>query len=259
MKQQITPNQYIAAIATLLIAALICLLLFIVDIATTTSAPQKESPKPQLAALDEEEEEEFVEPIIEDPGTTDAIEEPTEEASAAPLGEPEKAPEPSTRVSTSGPKEKPNTSSEHLVSQKKESPVQTVTPSKKNTPDSKIASEVGGKFSAHNGTSTGSAVGTSGSASEGAGVSTSGTMGNGRAMLSCPKPSLRLSKKTTVKIQVIVNSEGKTLSATCSTPGVENTLKQKLIAAAKQSTWTPLKGAPDASGTITFTIVPAVK
>lgn len=260
-----TRARVIAALATLLAAVLIFLLLWYVGF--TPSAPEPEvKANPALMAMEEDEfldPEEFIEPPVEivDAGEPDPAQDLDETPAPAPLGEPDQGPK-SDKVVTSGDRTKPNNSAEKLVTQKQESSLKHTNPSKKDEPDSRITSEVGNKFNNHNGKQTGKQTGTSGSSDTGTGAgSAKGTLDGKRKMLSCDNvfnPPLKLSKTITVIVNVKVNDKGVVVWAKCRT-SVNQDLARKLEKKSLGSRWTPKAGAPDAPGTITWTLKPSTK
>lgn len=254
-----TLSQRIAAAATLLIALLLWLLLILVPVAG------EEPVKPQKAEIalanpdDLLDPEEFIEPerLVEDAGEASSEEAPEPEPTPKPAGEPEKGPV-NDKVVTSGSNPKPNTSAERLATQRQTSPVKATEPSTHDEPDQKISSEVGGKFSKHNGTHDGKQTGTAGSSTaDGKGVSAAGTMGGGRSLKSINKSlQVKLSKPVVVKVEVTVDADGRSSHARCITPGVDASLRRKVEQQSNTARWTPKKGAPNATGTITWTIAP---
>lgn len=257
--------QLIAAVVTFLVTALLVLLLLFVKFSLPSSVEAEQKTNPTLMAADADEfidPEEFIEPPVEvvDAGEPDPSQAIEETPAPAPLGEPDLAPEKSTKVSTSGDRTSPNNSAEKLVTQKQESTVKHTNPSKKPEPDSRISSEVGNKFNPHNGTPSGKQTGTAGSSDTGSGAgSTQGYLDGKRKMLSCNnKFPLRISKEIKVVVAVTVNDKGRVVKAKCKT-SVDPTLARKLENESLGSTWTPKPGAAEAQGTITWTLRPSTK
>lgn len=256
-KISLTPQQKIAAIATLLIAVALVLLFVLVRISAHAPYTLSKADITLIDPADLLDPEEFIEPVLEKPGEQDAPTLPEPDTSPAPYGEPDKAPVPSDKLVTSGKSSKPNTSAERLVSRPDPSPVEATEPSKKDEPDSRIANELGGKFSKHNGTDQGKQTGTTGTSQDGTGVSASGTMGGGRSLISVNnRINARLSRQITLKVEVKVDDQGHSSSARCITPGVEASLKKKIENASNTARWTPKPGAAVATGTLTWTLRP---
>lgn len=259
-----TRARIIAAAATLLAAVIIFLLLWFVRFAVSAPEPQAKS-NPALMAMDADEfldPEEFIEPPIEvvDAGEPDPSQQLDETPAPAPLGEPDLSDTKSDKVSTSGDRTKPNNSAEKLVTQKQESSVKHTNPSKKDEPDSRISSEVGNRFNPHNGTPKGKQTGTQGSSDTGTGAgSARGYLDGKRKMLSCNNRfPLKITKEIKVIVAVTINDKGRVVSARCKTP-VDAALAKKLEKESLGSTWTPKAGAPNAQGTITWTLRPSTK
>ena len=110
----------------------------------------------------------------------------------------------------------------------------------------------------NNGTHDGIQTGTAGSSTaDGKGVSAAGTMGGGRSLKSINKSlQVKLSKPVVVKVEVTVDADGRSSHARCITPGVDASLRRKVEQQSNTARWTPKKGAPNATGTITWTIAP---
>lgn len=248
----------ISGVVTLVVAVLLFLFLWFVTFTVTpTEEPAKTSPA--LLAIDEEEfidPEEFIEPPmeVENAGEPNPMTNNDDSPAPSPAGEPEPSPVKSDKVSTSGKNQTPNSSSEKLVTQKQTSPLTHANPSPKDVPDSKITTEVGGRFTQHNGSPDGKQTGTSGSSQDGSGAgSAEGYLDGKRKMLSCNnKFPIKISKDITVKVSVTVNDKGRVIKAKCLTQLADKSLARKLEQESLGSTWTPKAGAPDAIGTITW-------
>ncbi len=193
---------------------------------------------------------EEVKPLREDVGEPETDEQ-TEAAPEA-LGEPEKAePDENIRIpEVKGKSETKTPPKEKLNTQKNESPVKVTEPSGKET--KKIKDPTANAFSPDNGKKTGR------NGSAGAGGSSSGVIGsaNGWTFKGCPKPSVSLTNKVTVKVQVTVDKNGNVTGAkaTGGTPEINAACAQ----AARKARWEPTdpNNRKTASGTITFTISP---
>lgn len=249
--------------ALLLLMALACL--FVKFSLSADDDLRKATPQLMAADMEDEymDEEDFIEPPkeVEDAGEPSPSEIQDDTPAPSPLGEPDRSTVKSDKVSTSGNRTKPNKSAEKLVTQKHESSLKHTNPSKKNEPDSRISSEMGNKFNAHNGKPTGKEVGTAGSSDTGSGAGSAvGTLDGKRKMLSCNNRfPVRLSRKITVIVKVTVNDKGRVIKARCITPGVDRNLASKLEKESLGSTWTPKAGAANADGRITWTLKPSVR
>lgn len=247
----------------------VAVLLFVLACVLVRFSPQApdlpDRATPQLLAADDvsdDWQEEFIEPpvVVDDAGEPQPSEVQDDTPAPAPLGEPDKADVKSDKVSTNGPETKPNNSASKLVTQKKNSPVKHTNPSKKEQPDSRIASEVGQKFPPHNGKSNGKQTDSNGSSTVGSGNGSAvGKLDGKRRMLSCnDKFPVKLTKQITVIVEVTVNDKGRVIKATCKTHVAES-IRKKVVEESLKSTWTPKAGAVPAIGTITWTLRPKVK
>lgn len=255
------------AIATTV--TVVAVVLFALACAFVRFSPQApaapERANPQLLAVDDapdDWQEEFVEPpvVVDDAGEPQPREVRDDTPAPAPLGEPDKSDVKSDRVSTNGPETKPDNSASKLATQKKDSPVKHTNPSKKEQPDSRIASEVGQKFNPHNGRPNGRKTDSDGSSAVGSGTGSAvGKLDGKRRMLSCnDKFPVRLTKQITVIVEVTVNDKGRVIKAKCKTPVVKS-IRDRVERESLGSTWTPKAGAVPAIGTITWTLRPTVK
>ena len=198
------------------------------------------------------EEELFIEPELVDLG-----EETSENHNTSPAptlkGEPEPAPEDHAEIVDPGEKPDPVVKTvEKVVTQKKESKVQKEEPSITDKERQKATSSVANKFAPKNGQTEGSDKGTSGAGGDGVGVSGNA---HGRTFISCPKPDVALRHKTIVKVNVVIDAEGKVIEASA-TGSADASIRRKCEAAAKQARWSAKKGATTTRGSITFTITP---
>lgn len=247
-------GQNIALSVTLIVA----LLLLIFLTATRLHLPEKQAKPVQesitMAEIEPEEPQEMlIEPILQDAGEPAE----SEDISSAPIpqGEPDQAPVNNDKLVVNDKNPTPNPSTEKLVSTKAPSPAKTATPSKKDEPDSRISSTMKGQFSSTNGKPNGNgATASSGNGGNASGVS--GTMGNGRKLEHWVLPTVSLTQKTVVTVKVMVNAEGNVTSATAQPGPASAALKETCRKASLNTRWTPKKGAPPASGTITWTLVP---
>lgn len=238
---------------TFVVALLLLLLLYFGGM-NLDKALLSQNSTPEISLLDEpeEEEEEFIEPEL----LTELGDQETEEAvSAAPQlkGEPEKAPEENTQLVVPDKNPKPAPPIEKPITQKKESPVKSTTPSATDQERQKVTSSMANKFSGRNGSESGKA---NGSGSGGTGVGKSGNV-SGRQFLGCPSPSVALRNKVTVVISITVDAEGNVTYAKARPgSGAEASVVAACERCARQAKWNKKEGAPDAKGSITFTITP---
>lgn len=239
-----------AAAATAAIAAIILLTLFFTGLTwdkaaiAQSSIPEGESP-----------EELFIEPeLLELPGEelpdiTDAPEAPAEN------GQPEQAPEENRQVESPGKNEQPEApKAAKPVTQTKPSPVKVTEPKKTESEPKKATNPTAGKFSTKNGSTDGK--------NAGQGTGTKGTAKaqgsvRGREFKGADRFTAEVSQKTVVVIAVTVNADGKVIWARVQDGGgaskaVQNQCKQNAYTAR----WTAKPGAPDANGTIRYTITP---
>ncbi|MDE5808525.1 MAG: energy transducer TonB, partial [Muribaculaceae bacterium] len=166
-------------------------------------------------------------------------------------GEPVKAPVENTKLGEPGDNPKPTPQIEKKITQKAESPVKATEPPATTEEQSKISSAMANKFSGKNGT-PGGKTGSNGSGGTGIGVS--GTA-NGREFKGCPSPDVTLRHKTTVKVSVVIDAEGKVISATAS-GSADASIRRACEKAARAARWSAKKGAAETRGSITFTITP---
>lgn len=193
----------------------------------------------------------FIEPeLLTDLGETDAS--VTDKPAPVIQGEPEKAESDNTRIMEPGENPKPAPQVTKKITQKKESPVKATEPTATKEERQKITSSMADKFSGRNGAPEGSA-GSSGS-STGLGIGIKGTAA-GRSFLGCDRPNVELRHKTTVKVSVVINAEGRVVSASAS-GGSSAAIRRACEQAARSARWSPKKGASETRGSITFTITP---
>lgn len=241
----------IAAAVTFVAALVILLLLFLLTVGDSRRA-LAESSMPEI----QDDEEIFLEPellVVDNPGDEEVR--TVDEAAPQPPGEPDpaEAEQPVRKVrNTEPPKQEPVSNKPRQVADNRESDMKTSTPRLSEEEEKRIASMSGKLKTDNNGSRTGKESAESGSGGDG--VAASGSV-NGRKMLSCPSWKLRLTQKTTVKVNITVNADGNVTSATAVSGGTPN-LRKECEKMARGSKWTKKAGASPASGTITFTIVP---
>lgn len=241
----------IAAAVTFGAALIVLVLLFVLNIGDSRSVLAAES-IPEI----EDNEEIYLEPellVLDNPG--DETQETVDEAAPQPPGEPDPAPEeqPVKVVkNTQPPKETPVSNKPKQVSDNKESDVKTSTPKLSEEEEKRIASMSGKLKTDNNGSRTGTETAASGSGGDG--VEAKGSV-NGRTMTFCPTWKVRLTQRTTVKVSIVVDANGKVTEAKAISGGTPN-LRKECEKMALGSKWTPKKGAAPASGTISFTITP---
>ena len=235
----------IAAAITFLFVAVLTVVLFVINLHYDPALLARESiPEPL------EEEELFIEPeIIRNLGEEQAV---THKAPAPQLkGEPEKAEKENTRLNIPDKNTKPAPQIPKPVTQTKESPVQATTPPVSDEEKSKVTSAMAKGFSGRNGAEEGT-TGTSGAGGTSTGVAGSAA---GRTFLGCPSPDVALRHKTTVTVMVVIDAEGKVVSAKAS-GGSSASIRSACEQAARRAKWSAKKGAAETRGSITFTITP---
>lgn len=240
-------DKTIAAAITTVVVLLILLILFIGSIGYERQELAMQS-TPELMPL--EEEEQFLEPeILRDLGEKDAV----NHDSPAPAfkGEPEKAETDNNKLVVPGKNPKPAPPVEKLVSTKKESDIKATEPTATDEEKQKVTSKVANSFSGRNGATDGK-NGTAGAGGTGIGISGNA---NGRSFLGCPGPRVELRNKTTIKVAVVIDAEGKVISASAS-GGTSAEIRSACEQAARAARWSAKKGASETRGTITFTITP---
>ncbi len=241
-------DRAIAAGLTFFVALILLLVLFFGGISFDRQM-LAESSTPELMPVEEEL---FIEPELVDLGEEASVNQTTKPAPSL-KGEPAPAPEDHVEIVEPGVKPDPVVKPVvKEVTQKKESKVQKEEPSLTDKERQKATSSVANKFAPKNGQTEGSDKGTSGAGGEGVGVSGNA---NGRSFISCPKPDVALRHKTIVKVNVVIDAEGKVIEATA-TGSADATIRRKCEDAAKQAHWSAKKGATSTRGSITFTITP---
>ena len=239
----------IAAAVTFAIALIVLLLLFTLSLKFDREALATES-IPEI-----QDEEIYLEPEILQLGEPGDLNAEENDASAPQTpGEPDpgEIEQPERVVKNAEPNPDPVSNKPKLVASSEPSEVKTSAPKVKSEDEKRIESISGKLKTDNNGSRTGSESAVSGSG--GVGVSKSGNV-HGRRMLSCPTTIVTLNQTTTITVAIVVNAEGRVVSARATSGGTEK-LRSACVSWAKGSKWTAAPGAPDASGTITFTITP---
>lgn len=240
-------DRLVAAAITLLAVILILLCLIFGHFTSVMPELAAES-TPELMAP--EDEELFIEPeVLRDLGEPEAV----AKDAPAPVeqGEPKPAPVENNKLVSPGENHKPAPQTEKLISSKKESPVKTTEPPVSKEEPSAISSAMANKFPGKNGQPSGS------TGSNGAGGSGSGINGhaNGRSFLGCPKPYVELRSPVTITVTVMIDADGKVVSAKAS-GGTSAAQRQACEKAAMQARWSAKKGQAQTRGTLTFHITP---
>lgn len=245
MKQHDKDNA-LAALITFLIVLAILLALFFGGLSWDRNALAQASIS-EIAP----DEELFIEPELVDLGEESAIK--NEDPAPTLKGEPVKAPDDNAEIVDPGPKPDPKPKpSRNEIAQKKESKIKQQEAARLEKERKQATSKVADKFSSKNGSSEGSDKGSSGSGGSGIGVSGNA---HGRTFISCPKPDVSLRHKTVVRVNVVIDAEGKVTEASA-TGSADAAIRRKCEQAARQARWSPKKGATSTRGSITFTITP---
>lgn len=240
-------DRAIAALLTFAVTLLILLFLFFGGISWDREA-LAEASTPEI--MDEEV---FIEPELVDLG--EEVSQTHDEPAPSLKGEPEPDKVDQVEIVEPAPKAKPKPDPKpkpKLNTSKKESKMKVEEPSKEEKEKKKATSSVANKFSSKNGQSEGSDKGTSGAGGTGVGVSGNA---HGRSFISCPKPDVALRHKTIVKVNVVIDAEGRVTEASA-TGSADASIRRKCEAAARQARWSAKKGATSTRGSITFTITP---
>lgn len=236
----------IAAAITFFVMLLLLLFLLFSGISYNAPMEPAKDSTPELMA----EEETFLEPeILKDLGEENAVN--NDAPAKAFQGEPEPAPKDNNKIVEPGKNTKPAPPVSKLVSTKKKSPVKSTEPSATEEERQRVTSAMAKGFVGRNGNPQGSA------GSDGAGDTGIGIVGNasGRTFKGCPKPDVTLRHKTTVKVSVVIDSDGKVVSASAS-GAASASIRSACERAARQARWSEKKGAGETRGTLTFTITP---
>lgn len=254
---RLDPNRLIAAVGTLIVALLLLLVCLVVRMPEAAAPSHPENKTLEMASIEPDETPEFIEPmLLEDAGDLDAARQT--EPAPVPDGTPDQAEVPQPQKVVNGENPTPNPSQERLVSTTKPSPKQTADPTPKETPDSRIAANMKGQFSPHNGQTGGSTTPSAQSGSGGTGSGVSGTLKGGRKLISCPMPGVKLSRKEVIKVEVYVNAAGKVTEANVISGSSDSKLRSACLNASLKAKWTPQPDAPRTRGVITWTLVPKV-
>ena len=264
----------IAAAVTFLLALIILVLLFSLSLKfdrealADASVPeiQEEEPiylEPEILPLEIHETPVMQESLVETPSLAPQTPSPVPTASTAPAapptpGEPDPAPVEQPQRVVNNPKPNPQppvTNKPQLVASNKPSDVHSPAPATNNA-DEQRATSIAGKFKSADNNGSRNGAEAPASAQGTGGVSISGGPA-GRSLIKINKDGIPLDSRETVvvSVQVTVNEDGKVVNIG-TVKGGNRQQKDELIKRLRQSQWTPLKGAPDVSGTVTFTIKP---
>lgn len=241
----------IAAAATFIIALVILLLLFTLSLRYDREALATSS-TPEI----QEEEEIYLEPeILQIEEQGEVLNKEEQQSAPQPPGQPDPAeeeqPERIVHNLEKNP-EPPVSNKPKLISTPEPSDVKTSPPKVDTRNEQRIAS-MSGKFQTdNNGAQNGRESGVSGTG--GVGVAKTGSV-SGRKMLSCPTSIVTLNQTTTIRVNITVNAAGNVISAKAVSGGTP-ALRSACEGWARGSKWSPAPGAPDATGSITFTITP---
>lgn len=168
-------------------------------------------------------------------------------------GEPKPAQEDNSEIIDPGPKPDPKPKPvRNVATQKRESALKQEEAARTEKEKREATSTVASKFSPRNGSTEVSDQGLSGAGGSGTGVSGSA---HGRSFISCPRPDVTLRHKTVVRVNVVIDSEGRVTEAQA-TGSADASIRRKCEAAARAARWSPKKGATATRGSITFTITP---
>lgn len=241
MDTQRKKDSAIAAGVTLLAALIILLLLFVGHMGYDREALARAS-MPEI----QEDEVMYLEPELDLSAPGEENELPDEGDAPLPLGEPVPGPE-NEEIVTPGKSPEPKPSSEQPVASTKPSPVKA-TDNQMSDAEKKRLQSMNAKFST---TTNGSAEGKVAAVNGQGKVNTSGSL-NGRKFLGCATSKMEITNPQQVVIQVVVAADGHVKKATALS-GAEPYRSQCRIWA-QNARWSAKEGAPDATGTITFTI-----
>lgn len=247
-------ERIIAALLTCVLSAVILLILFFTGLTWDRAALARMS-----IPEEESDEEIFIEPeLLELPGEElPEITESEEREAPADKGEPEQAPEVNREIESPGKNEaveapKPA----KVVTQSKPSPVKVTEPKKSEKEPKRATDPTAGKFGPKNGVKDGK--------NKGQGTGQQGTAkvkGSVRGRDFRPGPSFtaEVSQRTVVVVSVTVNSAGKvTYARVSNSGGASGKVQEQCRQNAYKARWTEKQGAPDANGTITYTITPRI-
>ncbi|MCM1153440.1 MAG: hypothetical protein NC328_07290 [Muribaculum sp.] len=235
-------DKIIAAAVTFTVALAVLLILFFSYM--PDESPLAEASIPEPAALDVT----YIEPELDlsSPGETEA-EEPADDAPQPP-GEPEPLPVVSNERIEPGPSPTPAPVSEPKTTQKRPSPVKETPNSNSEAEKKKISGDMAGKFSKN-----GAVAGKNASVNGQGKVNAKGSL-SGRKFNGCPTSAVAVKTTVSIKVNVTVGWDGKVKSAKAVTgPSDYRAICERW---ARGASWSEKKGAPDAKGSITFTITP---
>ena len=240
-------DSVIAGIVTIICVLLILLCLLFTSLRYDAKLAAS-STNPEL-----EEEELFLDPELmieqkQDIGEPETTEHDTPAAEVK--GEPVPAPAEENHTVHTGENKQP-APEQQMVSTKDESPVSNAASGKKKE-EEKVAKSMTGKFSSKPGAASGKFDSSGGSDNSGIGM-----RGNlsGRKFLGCPPPDVELTHRVKVTVSIIVDSEGRVIEAKA-TGTAPLSIRKKCEDAARKAKWSAKEGAPNATGTIDFTIIP---
>lgn len=245
-------TRIVAALLTLLIAGLIVVFLVVSTLESGSLGSEQQAATEN--AEDEEDDIIFLDPEFLTSG--DEAPEPAADPAPIPVGLPAEAEEPNERPVVKADNPKPNNSAEKLITQKAESPVTTVTPSKRDEEEAEVSSRMKNKFNAKNGQSggKGSQVGSGGS-----GSGASGRL-PGRTFLGCPQPVVEVPRSVSIVVNVTVDASGRVTAASFASdsgPGAGNiALRNACVRQSRSARWSAKEGAPPAKGTLTWHLLP---
>lgn len=208
-------------------------------------------PVPEISMSVPDEEELLIEPeLIQDLGEPDAV--THDEPAPAVKGAPEPDVKDNVRKVEKGTNPKPSPPEKKKVDTPKKSTVKSTNPSITDEERKKVTSKTAKAFGGANGMRDGKS---GGKGAGGSGVGTAGVV-SGRVFKGCPKPSVALTHTVTVVVDVTINADGHVISARARRGGASADIRSKCEAAARSAKWSVKQGAPNAKGTITFTITP---
>lgn len=246
-------ERLIAAAVTAFSAVAIVLVLIFAVLRYNADKIQDQTPPPEVVAMEEER---FIIPEIidtrhdgQDQTTTAEASQQRDESPAAGMPDPSPVPQPQARPKSTNPD--PNAPKRDTpLTQQTPSPVKT-TPAPTSTEDEKRLAALTGMKNANNGSPTSKKESSEGEKQ--GDVNASGSV-NGRKMLSCPSRPTQIKSPVAVVVRITVGADGTVKSAKASSgPAAYRSLCEGW---ARASRWTPREGAPDASGSITFSIKP---
>lgn len=242
MNNQRRKDSAIAAAVTFVVAMLILLLLFTLSIdydrEAIASASQPEIQSEELM---------FVEPELDISTPGEQNELPDEGDAPLPQGEPEPAPVEQPDIVTPGKSPEPRPSVEQPVSAKQPSPVKATENTMTDAERKRLQSLNASFSTATNGSRQGTTAVVNGKGT----VNTKGSL-TGREFKGCPTSKTEITEPQTVKVKVIVAADGHVKEATVLTG--KDPYRGICRQWALKAKWSKKEGAPDATGTITFTI-----